>query len=251
MTPEDTNPVDSTAVPEDAIPPVEQEALADVTQYVSSAAKALQELFEHEPAAWQDVPEILKDHLQQPLTADTANTLFTSMSMYTGDEDTSDLVLSTLTRSVGDEEFRELFEGAVDDKTRSWVRAMLARHGSRLREAWVIGGENPNSWRSVNRSVLFDPGSGDWLLGFEILTYGGQRLKLEETPTTLLLLASAILDTLNRLPAEEALDALAPDRRDEFMALLLEFMSLFAPDALEEADDEVGIAEENLEPAML
>lgn len=250
MTTEAAIPEETPAAAEEPMPPADQEPPAEATETIRSAAKALQELLAREPTARQDIAEIFKEHLQQPLTADTANTLFNSMSIYAGDEETSDLVLGVLTRSVNDQEIRELFEGGLDDKTRSWVRALLASHGARLREAWVIGGENPNSWRSVNRSVLLDPGTGDWQLGFEIVTYSGERLKLEETPTTLLLLASAILDTLNRLPEEVAPEALAPDRRDEFMEIMLEFVRHFVPASLWEEGDEVETDEEGVEPPL-
>ncbi len=65
-----------------------------------------------------------------------------------------------------------------------------------MKEAAAIGGEDPAGWRTVNREVYYEALADRWVVRFEIVKYDGERVTLNERPTTLLSLANAVLDTL-------------------------------------------------------
>lgn len=234
----DNSVAEPAPVPEGSLPAPEPEPVLDDAQLVSSAARALQELFAREPSARQEFGQILREHLQPPLTADSAQTLFTSMSILAGEE-TANLLLGVLKRSFDDKAFLAQLEGALDDKSRSWMRVILARYGPRLKEAWIIGGESPEAWRSVNRAVSYDLVSG-WQITFELIKYSGERLKVQDTPSNFLFMVSAILDTLSLIPEDQAPNLLDADGLSEFVGKAGAFIRLFAPDTLEQADDATG-----------
>jgi hypothetical protein len=196
---------------------------------VNDTPRAILELCERRPAAQQEIGQILEEHLRRPLTPESASTLLASLSLYAGSE-AANLLLSAMVAGIDDAAFSSLLADALDDSTRSWFLTLLARFGPALREAWIVGGENPEAWRAINRTMLLDVNSGGWVVNVEITKYSGEKMRLEETPSTLLLLATAIVDTLLRMPQEMAPDALDAERRDEFIGKYADFVKLFAPD---------------------
>ncbi|GAB4562834.1 MAG: hypothetical protein Kow0047_11250 [Anaerolineae bacterium] len=184
---------------------------------------------EQHPNAQQTIDQILQAHLRRPATTETASNLYDSLAIYMG-EDLANFLLLLLAQAMSSPAVLEPIESHLDGEQREWVRSLLARHGTVAREIYIIGGETPDAWRTVNRQAYFDLMSGRWRILFEIVKYNGERTTYEETPNTLLILADAILDTLNRLPSDVAPQLIEPERMESFINSCTSFLQLYAPE---------------------
>ncbi|MCS7221774.1 MAG: hypothetical protein RML36_01665 [Anaerolineae bacterium] len=215
--------------PQLPLPPVEGvEQPQDESQEIQKAARALSELLQREPEAVQVVERVIGEHLRGGINTDTGGILFDSLAFYVGEE-LANFLLTLLARAGDDRALLAQVEAHLSVKVKAWLRSLLALYGSALREAYTIGGENPHSWRTINRQVYYDLMSDRWRITLEVIKYNGERTTYVEEPNTLLILADAILDTLNRVPAEVAPEVVKSSRLDSFINTCLKFFQLYAP----------------------
>jgi hypothetical protein len=131
-------------------------------------------------------------------------------------------------------------EACLSVEAKTWLRTLLALYGHALKEAYTIGGENPHSWRTINRQVYYDLMSDRWRIILEVVKYNGEKTTYVEEPNTLLILTDAILDTLNRIPAEVAPDVVGSDCLESFINTCIKFFQLYAPGVLGEGGANKG-----------
>ena len=180
---------------------------------------------------------IVEERLRGGVNTETGGMLFNSLVLYAG-EDVANFLLMLLARGVDDPELLAQVESHLDGEVRASVRTLLALYGSAVKEAYLLGGENPNGWRDIKRQVYYDLMSSQWRITFEIIKRNRERTVYEEDPTSLLVLADAILDTLNGIPADVAPDVVTPDSLANFMNTFATFSELFAPDVVEQDEGE-------------
>lgn len=215
--------------PQPPLPSIEGvEQPQDESQEIRKAAHALSELLQQDPEAMQIVERVISEHLHRGVNTDTGGILFDSLTFYVGEE-LANFLLTLLARAGDDRALLAQVEAHLSAGVRAWLRSLLALYGSALREAYTIGGENPHSWRTINRQVYYDLMSDRWRITLEVIKYNGERTTYIEEPNTLLILADAILDTLNRVPPEIAPEVVKPSRLDSFIGTCLRFFQLYAP----------------------
>lgn len=202
----------------------------DESQEIRETARSLSELLQREPEAMQIVERVIGEHLRRGVNVDTGSILFDSLAFYAGEE-LANFLLTLLARAGDDRELLAHVEAHLSAEARAWLRTLLALYGSALREAYTIGGENPHSWRTINRQVYYDLMSDRWRITLEVVKYNGERTTYVEDPNTLLILVDAILDTLNRVPAEIAPEVVRPNRLEGFINTCIKFFQLYAPGA--------------------
>ncbi len=216
--------------PEEPLMPVEDvEELVDEEQRIRQRSSLLSQMLKREPGAMQNVERIIREHLRLAVDTDTGGRLFDNLALYTG-EDNADFLLMLLARGVDNPAFLSQVGESLDGEVWSWVRTLLALYGSAIRDAYLIAGENPNGWRTVNRQVYYDLMSERWRITFEIVKKNGERTLYEEEPGSLLVLADAMLDTLSGLPPDIAAEIIDPARLEGFIDTCARFFALFAPD---------------------
>ncbi|HEY65233.1 MAG TPA: hypothetical protein G4O02_11750 [Caldilineae bacterium] len=216
-----------------------EETPQDVDQQIREVSDQLLHLLEQEPKAKEIIESIIQEHVRNDVDTETGGALYDGLAIYAG-EDTANFLLMLLAGGMSDPELLAEVEAYLSPEVRKWVRTLMGLYGNAIVESYTIGGENPNSWRTVNRQVYYDLMSERWIITFEVLKYNGERTVYEEAPSSLLFLADAILDTLNRLPAEVAPDILDPGRLESFINTCSVFLHLFAPDLTADGEEESG-----------
>jgi len=222
-------------VPPSPPPPAEAE---DQEAQVQRDAGLLLQFLQADPMAKAYIDRTIRQHLQRGVGMETWGNVLSGLTMYAG-EDITRFVLITLLSAddlLGPEDtgYLALVEKHVGPEVWSYLRGLLAMYSPGVRQAYAIAGENPQGSQTINRRVFYDEIVGLWQATFEIIKYNGERLYLEETPTTAIGLCNAILDTLNSVPVEEAQQTVDPSAIEMLVNLFYTFIERFAPDFLEE-----------------
>lgn len=219
--------------------PEEVEEPASEEEQIRQAATTFLDFLKREPGAVHSLDRILGEHLRQRPDADTAQRLFNSLSRYAG-EDNANFLLSLLMRGVDNPESFARAGEVLGGEAWTAVRTLSALYGDAVQEAYVLGGENPRAWRAVNRQVYYDVISGQWRVAFEIVRYNGESVLYEETATSLLSLADAILNTLNHMPADIAPGIIERSRLETFYNSCTTFFNTYAPTEEQGAEEQGG-----------
>jgi hypothetical protein len=198
-------------------------------------AGLLLQFLQASPTARPYVDRIIREHLRDGVDLETWGHILNGLTLYAG-EDVATFILVILLRS-DDAEFLDLVEKHVGGEAWSYMRSLMALYSDALGEAYAVFGENPQGWKTVNRRVNYDHLTETWHAAFEIIRFDGERIQLDETPTSAIVLCQAILDALNAVPAELAPQA--ADRRavEDLIGLVHAFVERFAPDFLEEDEE--------------
>ncbi len=201
---------------------------------------ALQEALDRDPAVMAELETVIREHTRRGITPTTLQAIYQGLGLYLGTEGVEHL-LSVLTRG-DDSGYLEQVSAHATPQTWNWLRRLLALYSSDLQEAYAISGVTENAWRLINRRAYFDTVTGRWGVTLEFITYGGERLLLDETPGSALVLALAIVDTLNTLPTEVAPEIIDRDTIEEFTKQSVLLCDLYAPGMIEEwaAAEEAG-----------
>ncbi|MDH7487541.1 MAG: hypothetical protein QHJ81_14860 [Anaerolineae bacterium] len=223
--------------PEEQPPHEEAGEPVDEEQQIRQAATTFLGFLEREPGAVQGLERIIGEHLRGRPDTDTAQRLFNSLTRCAG-EDNANFLLSLLMRGVDNPEFFARVGEVLGGEAWAAVRTLSALYGDAVQEAYLVGGENPNAWRTINRQVYYDVMSGRWRMTFEIIKYNGERVLYEETATTLLILADAIVDTLNHVPADIAPGMIDRSRLETFYNTCTTFFKTYAPAEGQEAEEQ-------------
>jgi hypothetical protein len=149
------------------------------------------------------------------ITYETITALYDGLVYYL-DDPAIDFLLLLLTGAPDAESLDKVREKAAPDTWR-WLRRLLARYGRPLQEAYAVSGVNKDGWRWLNRRVYYDTVIGRWGVSLELIKFNGEKIILEETPTSALSLAQGIVDSLITIPAD-----IASELMDE--ALLAQFL---------------------------
>jgi len=210
-------------------------------QVQRDAARFLQFL-QANPAAKAYIDRTLRQHLQNGVDVETWGNIRDGLILYAG-EDIARFVLMVLLSAddlLGPEKagYLALVEKNADPEVWSYLRGLLAIYSAGVKESYGLAGEHPQAWRVVNRRVFYDEITERWQATFEIIKYNGERLYLEETPTSAIVLCNAILDALNSVPVEKAQQAADRNVVEELVRLLYTLVERFAPDLLEGEEEE-------------
>ncbi len=223
--------------------PAEAEAEAeDVETRVRRDASLLVQFLQENPRAQATIDRTLRQQLQGGVNPETWGNILGGLTVYAG-EDMARFVLTTLLSAdelLNPENaagYLALIEQHVGAETWSYLRSLMAMYSPGVREAYAIAGENPQASRIINRRVFLDEVTGAWQASFEIIKYNGERLYLEETPTTAIGLCNAILDTLNFAPTEGTQQFVDPSALESLISLAYAFVERFAPELLAEETD--------------
>jgi hypothetical protein len=223
-------------------PPSPTEA-EEMETRVQADASLVVRFFQADPGAQAIIDRTIRQQLQGGVNAETWGNILGGLTLYAG-EDVARLVLTTLLSAdelVNPDDagpgYLALVEQHVGAETWSYLRGLMAMYSPGIKEAYAIAGENPQASRIINRRVFFDEVTGAWQASFEIIKYNGERLYLEETPTTAIGLCNAILDTLNFVPGEKAQQFVDPNAVESLVSLSYAFVERFAPDLLKEETD--------------
>jgi len=217
------------------------EESADEEQQIRQAVTTFLDFLRREPGAAQGLERIIGEHLHRPDT-NTAQRLFNSLSRYAG-EDNANFLLSLLMRGVDNPELFARVGELLGDEAWAVVRMLSALYSDAIQEAYLIGGENPRAWRTINRQVYYDVISDQWRVTFEIIQYNGERVLYEETATSLLSLADAIVDTLNHVPADIAPGMIDRSRLESFYNSCTTFFKTYTPAEEAEEQGDRGVRE--------
>ena len=220
-------------IPPNSPPPAETE-----DEGVQRDASLFLQFLQSDPGGRAYIDRTIRQHLQGGIDPETWGNILGGLTLYAG-EDVTRFVLTVLLSAdellnPDEAEYLPLVERYVGVEAWSYLRGLLAMYGADVKEAYVTSTENPQAWRTVNSRMFHNEMTQQWQATFEIVKYNGERIYLEETPTTAIVLCSAILDTLNFVPVEEAQQVADRETVENVVGLFYTFVEHFAPDILEE-----------------
>jgi hypothetical protein len=214
----------------------------DEEAQVRRDANLLMQFLQTDPTTRAYIDRTIRQHLQRGVSSETWADILNGLTLYAG-EDVTRFVLTILLSAdelldPDSSGYLDLVRENIREETWVYLRSLLAMYSAGIKEAYALAGENPHAWRMVNRRVFYDQLTERWQTTLEVIKYSGERFYLEETPTSAIGLCSAILDALNFVPPEEAQQV--ADRRavEELIGLFYAFVERFAPDFLEEGQEE-------------
>jgi len=219
-------------------PPAEIE---DEETQVRRGANLLLQFLQDDPGARAYIDRTIRQHLQGGVDLKTMENIRGGLTLYAG-EDITDFILVTLLSadellSPEGSEYLALVEEHVGAEVWSYLRGLMALYSADLREAYGAFGQNPQGWKNINRRVYYDYLAEMWRATFEIIQFDGERVYLDETATSAIVLCQAILDTLNAVPVEFAQQAADRLAVENLVGLFYTFVERFAPDLLEEGEE--------------
>lgn len=220
-------------------PPAET---ADEEAQIQREASLFLQFLQADPTAKAYIDRTIRQHLQDGVGIETWGNILGGLTMYAG-EDIAHFVLMILLNaddllSPDDTSYLALVEKNVGAEAWPYLRGLLAMYSAGVKESYALAGENPQAWRVINRRLFYDELTERWQATLEIIKYNGERYYLEETPTTAIVLCSAILDALNFAPVEEAQQMADRLAVEEMVRLFYTFVERFAPDLLEEGEED-------------
>lgn len=224
---------EATVEPEilDDVSPISEDELQEIIE----GSRALEEILSKEPALKTDIETIIREQIKQPITSSTLGIIARGLNLYIDFTDMAHLVMFLISE---DENVQKEYKAHTSEENWNWLRRMLALYGAQIKEAEVISEKNDHAWRVVNRRVYFDTVTNEWGVTIEIVKYNGERITLDETLEGILYLADGIVNALNTVPAESALDLIS---RDDILNILVDVITLsdtFAPGLIDELDKE-------------
>jgi hypothetical protein len=211
---------------------LDEEYAASVTEdelkEISEGIPLIEELLAQEPSLKADIETVIREHIRKPITISTLGVLASGLSHYM-DYTIMDYLLRILT---GSENYIKEVEKLTSRQTWKWLRYLMATYGVELNEARTISGQNEDSWREIFRHVNFDTVTKNWTVTLEIRKYNGEKMVLNETVPGALSLAWSIIAALNTIPPEVAPELVDRDSISTFLADVVEFSNICAPNLL-------------------
>lgn len=196
-----------TSTSADAATPADREAVVKLGESLEQFAAAAAE--QHE------IERIIERELAGGVGPRTMDNLLASIAAYSSDDLSEPLLLAIL-RAGTEPDYQALLDASLPDAARRWVRLLRALYGESIQDAYTVMRRPPTGWKEVSREVYSELLSGEWRVDFDVITFSGDRHHYEETPTSLLGLAEAIVDTLVALPPHAAPEAIEPARLATF-----------------------------------
>lgn len=209
---------------------------------VREAAAHLSKMLVESPDRQRYVEDILRRYLGEPPTTLTAGNLLVALELYTG-ADFAGFLLGYLAAADQDPELLIDFDETLDPETTEYLHKLLALFGPDVTEAATIAEENPDGWRTLQRDVYFDVLSALWKVRLDIITYGGETSRFEETPNSLLIMARGLIDTVITAVANGGVGVLDDEQLDLFSEAVNDLATLVAEDGEGEEFTEAVVAE--------
>lgn len=211
---------------------------------IQRGATSFLQLLQADPAARAYIDRTIRQRLQGGVAPETWQGILGGLTVYAG-EDVTRFVLMTLlsaeellnpdeTPDPDETGVLALVEKQVGPEAWSYLRGLMALYGADLKDAYEAAGQSAQGWRTVNRRVYYDHMAEVWRATFEIVKFDQERVFLDETPTSAIVLCQAILDALNSIPVEAAQQAADREAVEGMVGLFYTFVERFAPDLLEE-----------------
>lgn len=194
---------------------------------IDEAAAALTEFLTNQEQHQKALIEILDLHVVSPVGVETRDRVLAAVTMYAG-EDVADFFLGYLTLADQDLELMEAFHDKMPADVADYLRRVLAMYGTAVTEAAILVGESLDSWRDFRREVYHDVISSEWRVRIEIERYRGDVLTLRETPTSTLVLAHAMLDTLMATIESAGVQSVDPELVEPLRERVVEFLDATA-----------------------
>ncbi|MFQ6102297.1 MAG: hypothetical protein ACE5OS_13850 [Anaerolineae bacterium] len=226
-------------------PPAETE---DEETLIRREAGLFLQFLQADPGARAYIDRTIRQHLQDGVGLETWQNILGGLTVYAGEDITHFMLMTLLSAeellnpdevlSSDDTGILALVEKQVGPEVWSYLRGLMALYSADLREAYEVSGQNVQGWRTVNRRVYYDHLAEAWRATFEIIKFGGERVYLDETPTSAIVLCQAILDALNSVPVEAAQQVANREAVEGLVGLFYTFVEHFAPDLLEEGEDD-------------
>ena len=208
--------------------------VADGAGELTSVTDAMEEVIEANPELGRAFLNMLGGHLTESPDAETFDRINEGTTALWGLEDGPTGLLIWLVRSP---DF-DLRLSAVDAIARRsppsvarLLRDTLALYGPRLNGAYVRWRELPENWMMMDRSVYYEALSEQHRIEIALTKYSGERISVTCNPSSLLVLTTGILATLQRVAGVAPLEAADVDRFREQVAACLQ-----AIDSAREAD---------------
>lgn len=228
-------------MPPDSPPPAETE-----DEEIQRDASLFLQFLQSDQGGRAYIDRTIRQHLQEGVDMETWGNILGGLTLYAG-EDVARFVLMVLLSAdelLGQDEakYLPLVERYVGVEAWLYLRGLLAMYSAGVKEAYAIAAENPQAWRTINSRMFLNEMTQQWQATFEIIKYDGERLYVEATPTTAVVLCSAILDTLNFVPVEVAQQVTDPATIENLVNLFYSFVQRFAPDLLEAGGEEEAIS---------
>lgn len=176
-------------------------------QWLDGSVPLLKSFLAQEPNAHDGIERIFDEHLKASPNADTIGSLLSAMQLYAG-ETAGDLLLTILMRGADDRKVFDFFIDKLEAVDRSWARLLLAVYGKRVRDAWLVGGELPDDWMTLNQEVTYNQYAKKWLIKTNIVKYGGASFLIESRPGSYVNLIGSLLGTLLDLDPDALRDSL-------------------------------------------
>jgi hypothetical protein len=221
---------------------VEPESLDDVSpitedelQEIIEGARALEEILSKEPVLKTDIETIIREQAKQPITSSTLGLISRGLNLYIDFTDMAYLVAFLISE---DENVQKEYKAHTSEENWNWLRRMLALYGAQLKEAEAISEKDDHAWRVFYRRVYFDTVINEWGVTIEIVKYNGERITLEDTLGGILFLADGIVNALNTVPPEAALDLIPREDIERVLADVIDLSNLFSPGLLDELAEE-------------
>ncbi len=224
--------------PPGPLPPTEVE---DEETLIRNGANLLVQFLQADPGARAYIDRTIRQHLGDGVGLGTWENILGGLILYAG-EDVVNFLLTVLLSAeelLGPDgsEYLTLVEQYVGAEVWSYLRGLMALYSAGLKEAYEVFGQNPQGWRNVNRRIYYDHLAEMWRVTFEIIKFDGERVYLDETPTSAIVLCQAILDALNSVPVELAQQVADRQAVEGLIDLAHTFIQHFAPDILEGGDE--------------
>ena len=221
--------------PPNSPPPAETE---DEEAQIQRDASLFLQFLQSDPGGRAYIDRTIRQHLQGGVGPETWGKILDGLVLYAGEQVAHFVLLASLSAdellNPDEADYLPLVERYVGVEAWSYLRGLLAMYGADLKEAYVTATENPQAWRTVNSRMFYNEMTQQWQATFEIVKYNGERVYLEETPTSAIVLCGAILDTLNFMPVEVAQQVADRETIEGVINLFYTFVEHFAPDVLEE-----------------
>ena len=187
---------------------------------------AVLNMLNQDPNLMPEIEMVIRDYLAKGVTPTTLDVILQGLGFYMGPDESASLLMILI--QFDDEQQITRVKSRAAPSIWNWLRRVLALYGKNLQEAHLAWGENPASWRQLDRRAYYDAMSRQWSLQFEITRYNGEHIVITETPRSALRLARSILDTLNSIPAEVAPDLIPADSLRHFADIAGPFFELYA-----------------------
>lgn len=189
----------STSTSSEASSPLTEDQL----KLIAQGGAALQQALQQDPSLEAEIERVISEFFGKGITSTTLQSIEQALGLYIENPKGVEYLLTVLINSDVED-----YVPAVQKQTEPGVwkllRRLLALYGKDAREANNFINTIKDGWKDLNRKVYYDIMSERWVITLNIVKQNGEQITLDETPSTVMVLATGILDTLNHVPADIA-----------------------------------------------